>query len=107
MMQTYDYINAICEGYRKDTEQAFLKHLSFFDSLTNITDIYVHGFSFSPVDIYYLDKLFHYISSKKIKFHIHSYRKKDWSNHRAKLIVLGARPENIVPFRLEELSDTE
>lgn len=107
MMETYGYIDAICRGYRKDTERAFLKHLSFFESLTNITDIYVHGFSFSPVDIYYLDRLFQYISSKKIKFHLHSYQKKDWGIYKTKLVALGARPDNIVPFRLKELSDTE
>lgn len=107
MMETYGYIDAICRGYRKDTKEALWRHLAFFEGLTNITDIYVHGFSFSPVDIYYLDKLCHYISFKNIKFHLHSYSKKDWSIYKAKLVELGARPDNILPFRFKELSDTE
>ncbi len=107
MIETYGYINAICEQYRKDTERAFLKHLSFFESLTNITDIYVHGFSFSPVDIYYLKKLFQLINPRKTIFHLHSYQKKDWSIYRTKLLELGAQIDNIIPFRFEELFDTE
>ncbi len=107
MMHTYGYINAICEQYKKDTKHAFLNHLSFFKSLTNITDIYVHGFSFSHVDIYYLEKLIQFINSKKTIFHLHSYHKKDWSIYRTKLLELGAQIDNVVPFRFVELFDTE
>lgn len=107
MIKAYSYINDICEAYRKDTEQAFSKHLSFFKHLTNITDIYIHGLSFSSVDRYYLDRLSSNLNFKKIKFHLHSYHKKDWDIFKTKLVVLGAKSNNVVPFRFQELSDTE
>lgn len=47
----------IMNACRKPTEEIIARNQSFFQSLNNITDIYVYGHSYSPVDLDYFEEI--------------------------------------------------
>lgn len=57
----------------KNTNLAYIIHKSFFDKLYNITDIYSHGFSFSEVDMFYIEIIASQNNPKDIVWHFNEY----------------------------------
>lgn len=62
---------------RKDVENIIRNHHLLFSSMKDVEHIYVYGFSFSPVDIPYIDEILKYIDKKKVKWTINYYSKDD------------------------------
>lgn len=50
-------LNTLKRKLRKDTQSALARHGRFFDSLGNVTAIHSFGFSFSRVDMVYIEKI--------------------------------------------------
>lgn len=63
---------------RKDTQQAVLEHTDFFHKLSKINSIYSYGFSFSEVDMRYIEEICKYINPNKTRWFFNSY---DWKNN--------------------------
>ena len=63
---------------RKDTFEAYLKHSSVFDKINNqLEDIHSFGFSFSDVDLYYIEKISERIDLSKVTWFINSFDYKE------------------------------
>ncbi|MBE5977903.1 MAG: hypothetical protein E7249_02050 [Paenibacillaceae bacterium] len=104
---TYSYIRQIYEDYRKDTKNIYKKHMDFFNKLynNNITNIYIHGFSFSDVDMFYLKKIALKLDTSVVRIHLHSYLEEDFEGFKKKLIRCGFHNINIIQFRLSDIND--
>lgn len=61
----------------KDVENIIRYHHRLFSSMRDVENIYVFGFSFSPVDIPYIDEILQYIDKTKVKWSISYYCKDD------------------------------
>lgn len=57
----------------KDTTKAYLNNSDFFDKLLNIKDIYTYGFSFSDVDMFYINKISEKIDTTKVTWHLNEF----------------------------------
>ena len=64
---------------RKNTGAAINKNQAFFNSITNVNKIYSYGFSFSDVDMCYLDEISRRIIPKNVRWYFNSY---DWQNNK-------------------------
>lgn len=52
---------------------------AFFDKLKSITDVYSYGFSFSDVDMIYIDRISKTVDVQNVVWHFNTY---DWDkNH--------------------------
>lgn len=105
----HQYIAQICDYYRKDTKNIYEEHIDFFNALYNSTvnDIYVHGFSFADVDMYYLNKIAEKLDVSNVRIHLHSYKKGDFKVFKRKLINCGFCVDKIIPFRLSDIDDED
>lgn len=81
--------------YEKDTEEVFKENKRFFDSLNNVLTIYFYGFSFSDVDIYYLDRISETVDCKNILIYLHSYDTSKRDEYIKKLTRSGFLLKNI------------
>ena len=73
------YLCHLHEELKKDTEDAYKKHIDFFNRVRhcareNNLNIFSYGFSFSEVDLYYLEKMFSDIDTSNICFYINDYK---------------------------------
>lgn len=74
----------------KDTWEAYDKHIDFFDSLNNVEAIYSYGFSFSDVDLTYINRISDRTSysaaakGKKIPWYLNNF---DWNNEKIKALL--------------------
>lgn len=50
-------LNQLKRDLRKDTKSALLKHRTFFESLHDVKSVHSFGFSFSPVDMVYIEEI--------------------------------------------------
>lgn len=68
-------INQIHNSLFKKTEQLYYEHNDFFNRIykSNITEIVFFGFSFSPIDAYYFEKIFKNIKTSNIKAYLSPY----------------------------------
>ncbi len=67
------------EELRKDTDCALYNNAAFFDKLKSITDVYSYGFSFSDVDMIYIDRISKIVDVQNVVWHFNKY---DWDkNH--------------------------
>ena len=55
---------------RKDVEEIMANNANILNQLTDVTNIYIYGFSFSPIDIPYLNKIISKIDISKTKWEI-------------------------------------
>jgi hypothetical protein len=62
---------------RKDTDTAFNENSSFFYSLQNVNSIYSFGFSFSDVDMFYIEKICDIISTDNVVWYLSTYEPED------------------------------
>lgn len=70
-----DGLERIHRILRKDTQRAINLHSGFFKNIgvQNIEEIYSYGFSFSNVDLVYLEEIFKYIKTENVTWYIHKY----------------------------------
>lgn len=72
-----DEIEDFHQCLRKNTKSAYNKNIDFFNRLYRLKDsefsIYSYGFSFSDVDMPYLEKIFENINTNNVKFYINDY----------------------------------
>lgn len=76
-----DYLNQINYSLIKDTDKIIKNNEDKFESLANITKIYSHGFSFSDVDLPYIEKICNSIDTHNITWYLNDY---DNDNKRTK-----------------------
>lgn len=74
-----DAFNDLKKSLRKKTYQAINENKYFFKKLTTIKNIYSYGFSFSDVDMVYLDEICSHITTNKVTFFFNEY---DWTNNK-------------------------
>lgn len=60
---------------KKNTDDAFKENFNFFNSLSDIKEIYSYGFSFSEVDMTYIKKICERIDSKDATWFLSDYNK--------------------------------
>ena len=70
--------NRLKAELRKDTKQAMASHMDFFHKLTNVRKIYSYGFSFSEVDMLYLEEISKNMDVEKVRWYFNEY---DWKNN--------------------------
>lgn len=51
---------------KKDTEHAMERHSVFFSKLSDVKEIYSYGFSFSEVDMVYIDRISRIVDPSKV-----------------------------------------
>ena len=64
---------------KKDTAGAIKKHRSFIDRLKGVNKVYSYGFSFSDVDMCYIEEISNVLEPKKVRWYFNTY---DWKNNR-------------------------
>ncbi|HDR3908604.1 MULTISPECIES: bacteriophage abortive infection AbiH family protein [Bacillus cereus group] len=57
----------------KDTHKALRRAKYFFDELSSVHEIYSHGFSFSPVDLIYLEQICKICNTEKCTWYLSDY----------------------------------
>ncbi|KAA0768163.1 MULTISPECIES: bacteriophage abortive infection AbiH family protein [Bacillus cereus group] len=57
----------------KDTHEALRRAKYFFDELSSVHEIYSHGFSFSPVDLVYLNRICKICNTEKCTWYLSDY----------------------------------
>lgn len=70
----------ITESLRKNTNRWLEQNKTFFVGLNNITDIYSYGFSFSDVDLPYIEKICAVVNSSNVTWHQYSYNESDYTD---------------------------
>ena len=73
-----DAYNSLKRELRKNTNQAVVDNINFFRKLSGIKKIYSYGFSFSDVDMIYLEELGRYVDVKKVRWYFNQF---DWKNN--------------------------
>lgn len=83
---------------RKPVEEIIKKHNKFFNSLTEITNIFVYGLSMSEVDMPYLKHILSKVKSAKWEF-------SDYKGHNKERITKFCKDNNITNYNIISLSD--
>ncbi len=63
---------------KKDTNKAISRHMVFFHKLSDVKEIYSYGFSFSDVDMVYIEMISMMVNPSKVKWFFNKY---DWDNN--------------------------
>ena len=71
--------NSLKKQLRKNTNNALCDNIDFFKSLADVKKIYSYGFSFSDVDMIYVEEIKKNIKSKRVKWYFNKY---DWDNNK-------------------------
>ena len=59
---------------KKDTKEAFNKHKAFFDRInSNLVSIHSFGFSFSDVDLYYIQRIAEKVTPSEVIWYINEF----------------------------------
>ena len=99
--------NQILDSFFKETyksiEIIIAENIEYFNSLSEITEIYVLGHSLSVVDIKYFEEIVKKINIKDAKWIISYFNNKDLYHHKKVMIKLGIVPENCQFVRLNQL----
>jgi len=72
----------------KDTDDAIRKNISFLNKLKGITKIYSYGFSFSDVDMCYIDEITKRLNPNKVRWYFNSF---DWQNNKENIEKVRSR----------------
>lgn len=85
-----DYLPLVDELFKKNTAKALKEHYAFFEALQNddIREVYSIGFSYSDVDMIYIQTIIKCLSGKKVTWYCHDY-KGDAYAHIAKVKECG------------------
>lgn len=74
----HSMINSV-ELIKKPTDEIILENSSFFNSLSNIQKITTYGFSFSDIDLPYIDEILSYTGKKVfVEYSYHSNKEKEY-----------------------------
>ena len=84
-------LNSLKTALRKNTAEAYSEHIVFFRNLSDITEIYSFGFSFSPIDMYYIEQLCMIFDSSNITWYFNNYDKENNKEYISKIKELGFR----------------
>ena len=95
-------VREIC-GIRKDVSSIINNYRRVFNSISSVEYIHVFGFSFSPVDIPYLDEILRHINIEIVKWNISYLISDDLSRIESYLQSQHIPAENYRLFKLEEL----
>lgn len=69
----------ITESLRKNTSRCLAQNKIFFAKLNNITDIYSYGFSFSNVDLPYINRICQVVNTSNATWHQYMYNGNDYT----------------------------
>lgn len=72
-----DYIVNAFEGMRKNTEEIIFNHRELFHSFKNVREIYVYGFSFSEIDLPYIDEIVNIIDTTIVQWVVSCHSEED------------------------------
>lgn len=84
-----DTFNSLKHFFRKNTSKAYFDNIYFFRDLKKIEEIYSYGFSFSDVDMFYINEIKKRINKKAI-WYINEY---DWDRKHEIVEKLGFKTE--------------
>lgn len=62
---------------KKNVENIITQHQMLFETLKNVEKIYILGFSFSPIDLPYMEEILKYINKDKVIWVVSSYSSHD------------------------------
>ena len=82
-------LNSLKSDLRKNTFAAYSEHSDFFRSLADVTEIYSYGFSFSPVDMYYIEQLSIILDFSTITWYFNKFDKEYNKDNINKIKKLG------------------
>ncbi len=82
-----DAFDWLKEELKKNTECALSDNIAFFDKLCGVTDIYSYGFSFSNVDMVYIQQINKTVDVKNVVWHFNSF---DWENNKENIDKIKA-----------------
>lgn len=68
-----DALYNIIKFFKKNTDEIIEGNITFFESLTDVTEIYSFGFSFSDVDLPYIRKICDSIDTEKVVWYQHKF----------------------------------
>lgn len=96
---------AVSEIYaiRKDVEQIIRNNRTMFSSMNEIEHIYIYGFSFSPVDEPYIDKIINHIDKEKVHWTISYYSDEDQKKIEAYMQSRKISPDLWKLIKLEDI----
>lgn len=77
------------ELLRKPTDKIIQRHQSFFEKLSNVNEIYSYGFSFSDVDLPYIERICKQVDSKNVIWYLSSFKPEEHEEFKAKIIDCG------------------
>ncbi len=77
--EVQEAFDSLVRALRKNTIGAMERCSDFWDKIVGITKIYSYGFSFSTVDMCYIDAIAERIKPNKVRWYFNSY---DWKNNR-------------------------
>ena len=83
--------------HKKPVEKIITKHQSWFSGLRDITHIHIYGFSFSKVDLPYLNKIFASVNKKNIQIDVSAFSEDDKKTIKSYMNSEG------IPFSDEQL----
>ena len=89
---------------RKPVEELISKLDKLLYCMTNIKQIHIYGFSFSDIDIPYIEKIVNSIDCDGVIWEVTYYDNDDAVKFRDKLIKLGVPQKNITMTTLEYLN---
>lgn len=68
-----DSLNSVRQSLLKDTSTIIADNYSLFASLNDVTEIYSYGFSFSDVDMVYIDEICRHLNPTKVNWFFNTY----------------------------------
>lgn len=89
--------NKILVSLRKNTREALSKHRRFFESLKEVDSIYSCGFSFSDVDMIYIEEIRDKVNLSKVTWYLNDY---DFNKNKHIIKTL-----NDLGFKVEHCND--
>ena len=79
----------LAEKLKKNTSQVIANNISRFEKYAGIKRIYSSGFSFSDVDMVYIEKLCEYINPQNVTWYFNTYDAAENSKYLDKIKKLG------------------
>ena len=84
-----DDMDYIKKYFLKDTQDVISQNYNFFDSLKDVNEIYSYGFSFSDVDMVYIDEICKHINPSNVVWYFNKYDAKNNKSYLDKIESKG------------------
>ena len=88
-----DHFDELAESLKKDTGKVIHQNKDKFTQLSDIEEIYSVGFSFSEVDMVYIQELCQYIDPKSVKWYFDTYDSENNKTYMDRVRELGFQTE--------------